>query len=103
VNYSRTADRTKAWEHKPESEWVYQPVPAIISGELWERCASRQRSAAPGRGALHLFAGFAYCACGSKMRLRWVCWVRRRRAVACALTDRRQRGAGIMLRPASRE
>jgi site-specific DNA recombinase len=67
VNYTRTADRKKAWERKPESEWVYQPVEPIISEELWERCASRQRSAAPGRGAVHLFAGFAYCTCGSKM------------------------------------
>ena len=67
VNYTRTSDRTKAWEHKPESEWVYQPVPAIISEELWDRCASRQRHVPPGRGAVHLFAGFAFCACGSKM------------------------------------
>lgn len=67
VNYTRTSDRTKAWEHKPESEWVYHPVPAIISEELWDRCASRQRTAAPGRGAVHLFAGFAYCECGTKM------------------------------------
>jgi site-specific DNA recombinase len=67
VNYTRTDDRKGAWVHKPESEWVYQAVPAIISEELWERCASRQKTIAPGRGAVHLFAGFAHCACGSKM------------------------------------
>ncbi|HEY3947624.1 recombinase family protein [Phenylobacterium sp.] len=67
VNYTRTDDRKGAWVHKPESEWVYQSVPAIISDELWDRCASRQKQIAPGRGAVHLFAGFAYCACGQKM------------------------------------
>ncbi|HEX3363966.1 recombinase family protein [Phenylobacterium sp.] len=67
VNYTRTDDNRKAWVRKPEEEWLYHPVPAIISEELWERCASRQRNTAPGRGAVHLFAGFAYCACGTKM------------------------------------
>jgi site-specific DNA recombinase len=67
VNYTRTDNRKGAWTHKPESEWLYHPVEAIISEELWDRCASRQRTAAPGRGAVHLFAGFAHCVCGSKM------------------------------------
>ena len=67
VNYTRTDDNKGAWSLKPESEWVYQPVEAIISEELWDRCASRQKSAPSGRGAVHLFAGYAYCTCGTKM------------------------------------
>lgn len=67
VNYTRTDDRKGAWVHKPENEWVYHQVPALISEELWDRCASRQKAVRPGRSALHLFAGFAYCACGQKM------------------------------------
>jgi site-specific DNA recombinase len=67
VNYTYTDDNRKAWNLKPESEWIYQEVEPIISEELWERCASRKRSAPSGRGAVHLFAGFAYCTCGSKM------------------------------------
>jgi len=67
ANYTQTEDNRSAWTLKPESEWVYQPVEPIISEELWERCASRKRSAPSGRGAVHLFAGFAYCSCGTKM------------------------------------
>ncbi len=71
ANYTTTNDRTKSWELKPESEWVYTPVDAIVSEELWERCnaiaaASRERRS-PARKSQHLFAGFAFCACGRKM------------------------------------
>jgi site-specific DNA recombinase len=67
VNYTHTEDNKRAWSLKPESDWVYQEVPAIISEELWERCANRKRSAPSGRGAVHLFAGYTFCACGQKM------------------------------------
>lgn len=67
VNYTHTDDNKGAWSLKPESEWVYQEVEPIISGELWDRCANRKRSAPSGRGAVHLFAGFTYCTCGAKM------------------------------------
>ncbi|HEV2817617.1 MAG TPA: recombinase family protein [Allosphingosinicella sp.] len=70
-NYTRTDDRTKRWELKPESDWVFTPVEAIVPEDLWERCnavldgnAERRR---PARKAVHLFAGFAYCHCGGKM------------------------------------
>jgi site-specific DNA recombinase len=71
ANYTTTNDRTKNWSRKPESEWVYTPVEAIVSEDLWERCnalvaASRARHP-PARKSQHLFAGFAYCACGEKM------------------------------------
>jgi site-specific DNA recombinase len=71
ANYTRTNDRTKSWELKPESDWVLTPVEAIVPDDLWERCnavldgnAERRR---PARKAVHLFAGFAHCHCGGKM------------------------------------
>jgi site-specific DNA recombinase len=75
ANYTRTDDRRKNWTLKPESEWVYTPVEPIVSEELWEECArivSAQRaSKAPQtKRAVHLFAGFAYCVCGTKMYVR---------------------------------
>ncbi len=72
ANYTRTTDNTKAWTLKPESEWIYQETPAIVSEELWGRCnqvlADQQaRLSRTGRTAVHLFAGYAFCACGTKM------------------------------------
>jgi site-specific DNA recombinase len=72
ANYTTTTDRTKSWNLKPESDWVYQETPAIVAVELWDRCnqlladqnASLRKA---GRKAVHLFAGYAYCACGTKM------------------------------------
>jgi site-specific DNA recombinase len=71
ANYTSTTDNTRGWNLKPESEWVWTEVPALISVELWDSCnavmARRKQGARPSRTAAHLFAGFAYCACGTKM------------------------------------
>jgi site-specific DNA recombinase len=37
-NYTHTTDSKKAWELKPESEWVLTPVEAIVPEELWATC-----------------------------------------------------------------
>jgi site-specific DNA recombinase len=71
-NYTRTDDKTRSWEFKPESEWVLTPVEAIISEELWATCNSildgQRASRKPvTRPNVHLFTGFAHCQCGSKM------------------------------------
>jgi site-specific DNA recombinase len=71
-NYTRTSDKTKAWEFKPESEWVLTPVEPIISEELWATCnqilEDQHNSRKPvTRANVHLFTGFAHCECGSKM------------------------------------
>ena len=71
-NYTRTSDRSKAWELKPENEWVLTPVEAVVDQALWESC---NRFLSDQRGKLrrvakenvYLFTGYAYCACGSKM------------------------------------
>jgi site-specific DNA recombinase len=72
ANYTRTNDRTKSWELKPETDWVFTPVAAIVAVDLWDRCNaiidSQRESAKPAtRKVAHLFAGFAFCDCGQKM------------------------------------
>ena len=72
ANYTRTNDRTKSWALKPEAEWVFTSVEPIVSEELWERCAAILESQRAGRKPMarkssYLFAGFAFCHCGSKM------------------------------------
>ena len=71
ANYTHTSDRTKGWELKPEAEWVYTAVDAIVSEELWETCnqiiQGQRASRPPARKTAHLFAGFAHCHCGGKM------------------------------------
>ena len=56
---------------KPEHEWVYHSVPAIVSEELWHACTAhldeRREGMRPGRAAVHLFTGLTYCTCGKKM------------------------------------
>lgn len=72
ANYTYSAGPGTTPLRKPESEWVWTPVPAIVSEELWERCnaildeqlAGRRRTT---RKAVHLFSGIAICHCGGKM------------------------------------
>ncbi|HZL16992.1 MAG TPA: recombinase family protein [Polyangia bacterium] len=75
ANYTRSNDRTKSWDLKPESEWVHSPVEAIVSGDLWDTCerivvAQREGMKPAAKRAVHLFAGFAFCECGPKMYVR---------------------------------
>ncbi|MCE3290591.1 MAG: Site-specific recombinase, partial [Caulobacter sp.] len=75
ANYTRTNDRTKSWDLKPETDWVYTPVEPIISEELWDACeaivlAQREGAKPQAKRAQHLFAGFAFCSCGRKMYVR---------------------------------
>jgi site-specific DNA recombinase len=73
ANYTKSLGNKKHWELKSESEWVFSEVEAIVSKELWERCnriiaeRSNGNGKKPAREAVQLFAGLAYCDCGSKM------------------------------------
>lgn len=56
---------------KPESEWVYTKVTAIVSEELWNTCnkvVEKRKEGRPlGAKPVHLFAGLLYCGCGQRM------------------------------------
>ena len=72
ANYTRSNDNSKAWELKPESDWVLQEVEAIVAEDLWSECnafldAQREKGKRTTQPTLHLFAGLTYCACGPKM------------------------------------
>ncbi len=72
ANYTRSSDSSKAWELKPESDWVLQEVEAIVPEDLWNECnafldAQREKGKRTTQPTLHLFAGLTYCACGPKM------------------------------------
>lgn len=74
-NYTRSADRSKAWEMKPESEWVMVPCEPIVDEGLWNRCQAilagqKAQVKHVARRATHLFSGIAHCACGTKMYVR---------------------------------
>jgi site-specific DNA recombinase len=73
-NYTRTSDRSKAWELKPESDWVMTPVQALVSEEIWDTCnhfldEQRGKLKKVARQNVHLFSGYARCVCGANMRV----------------------------------
>lgn len=75
VNYTQTTGNGKSWEIKPESEWVFQQVPAIITEELWDQCqvilssfTSKEKKVR--RPIVHMFGGLLTCECGGKMYMR---------------------------------
>lgn len=72
VNYAKSLGDKKHWELKPESEWMFNPVPPIVSDDLWNRVnaalAERRSTRKPrAKKAVQLFAGVVYCDCGGKM------------------------------------
>lgn len=72
ANYTRTLGDNKKWVEKPREEWVFRKVEPIVSGELWEKCNAilddqEKKQKKPARKAVHLFTGFAFCACGNKL------------------------------------
>ncbi|MBK8464958.1 MAG: recombinase family protein [Chloracidobacterium sp.] len=74
ANYTRSLGEKKHWVRKPKSEWVETPIEPIIEVELWDQVNAileqRQRTRKkPGRRAVQLFAGLAFCHCGQKMRV----------------------------------
>lgn len=75
VNYTRSTGEGKHWEMKPEDEWIFQPVPAIVSETLWDTCNKiLSQMTTPKskirRKAVHLFSGVTVCHCGAKMYMR---------------------------------
>jgi len=72
ANYTKSSDNSKAWELKPENEWVHYEVDAIVPEELWSECnayldVQRAKGKRTTQRTVHLFAGLTFCACGQKM------------------------------------
>jgi site-specific DNA recombinase len=72
ANYTTSKDSSRAWELKPESEWVHYEVEPIVSDDLWSEVnavldTSIRTGMKKARTVVHLFAGVTYCACGKKM------------------------------------
>ena len=74
ANYTRKSNRNESWEYKPESDWVYREVPAIVSEALWSQCnalVDEQLKGRPAaRKAVQLFTGLSFCHCGQKMYVK---------------------------------
>ncbi len=82
ANYTSTKDSKKAWQLKPQSDWVRLPCEPIISEDIWQEANSLLSPTRPrkiGRPALHLFTGIVHCECGGKMYVpakntKYRCW-----------------------------
>jgi len=74
ANYSRTGHEggIRRFLLKPKEEWVWSKVEPIVSEELWEQCNAildeqNKPGKLPAKPRRHLFSGFAFCTCGTKM------------------------------------
>ncbi len=72
ANYTKSLGEGQAWKKKPESEWVWHAVDAIVSEELWDQVNAiiqdqRRSRKKRGRKPRQLFAGVTRCHCGRKM------------------------------------
>lgn len=72
ANYTKSLGDKKQWKLKPEHEWVYSKVEAVVTEELWDQVnaileAQRKDGKPPAKKTVHLFAGITFCTCGKKM------------------------------------
>ena len=71
VNYTSSTGPGKGWKQKDESEWMYVPVPAIVDEGTFDavndRLRKRKTGPRPGKQVKHLFAGYIFCVCGTRM------------------------------------
>ena len=72
ANWTKKGVGGRSAEHKPESEWVWTDLEAIVDESLWDQCnrfldERRTKGRKPGKTAVHLFAGLVVCHCGRKM------------------------------------
>ncbi|HEX5001779.1 MAG TPA: recombinase family protein [Bacteroidia bacterium] len=72
-NYTKSLGENKKWVTKPETDWVINSVPELVSEETWNTCnqilqeQESQNHRAPAKKAINLFSGILSCYCGGKM------------------------------------
>ena len=82
LNYTKSLGDKRNWVRKPESQWSYVDVPAVVEVELWNRCNAmiqERKHRPPAKRSGHLFAGVVFCQCGTKMYVpsntpKYVCY-----------------------------
>jgi len=72
ANYTKSLGDNKKWVFKPKEDWVFTQIEPIVSAELWDHCnhildEQEKKNKKPSRKAVHLFTGFVFCNCNSKM------------------------------------
>ena len=70
INYTQSTGQDKRWVEKPENEWKWIDVPAIVDEKLWNECNALIKKRTWKRVAkspTYLFSGVAMCQCGGKM------------------------------------
>ena len=74
ANYTKSTGDGKHWVQKPESDWVYHDVPAIITREQWDQLqvyrAFRRAGCimtAPPKESKYIFGSMLWCQCGGRM------------------------------------
>ena len=71
MNYTESLGVGKSWKKKPEEEWIFQKVPAIVSEEIWDEVQAILKEQGlknkPRKRGVHLFSGIIRCHCGEKM------------------------------------
>ncbi|MDO8378259.1 recombinase family protein [Phenylobacterium sp.] len=83
ANWTQQAEGpVRRFERKPEEEWIWNEVEAVVSVDLWDRCnailAMQAAGRKPAKKTSYLFSGLAHCHCGPKMyvparRNKYVC------------------------------
>lgn len=72
ANYTKSLGENKKWELKPPSDWVFTDIEPIVSEDVWNQCNAildeqQKSNHKPAKKAVHLFTGFVFCECDTKM------------------------------------
>lgn len=72
ANYTKSLGQKKHWKVKPEKDWIFIEVEAIVSSDLWHQCnyildEQRKSGKRQARKGVQLFAGIVFCGCGERM------------------------------------